>query len=128
MGTTHGRDTFNVVKALGQSQAWSYGFDIADSDVGEFDGRRVRYLKRLKVFEVSPVLRGAGVNTRTLAVKSLVNAATPEDAVAREYARFVDWELAQDIAAELQEIRDRHELHDELRRIRAIHFGGLYGY
>jgi hypothetical protein len=128
MDTTHGRDTFNVVKALGASQAWSCGFDIADSDVGDLDGQRVRYLKRLRVSEVSPVLRGAGVNTRTLAVKSLVNTATPEDTVAREYAKFVDWELAQDIAVELQEIRDRHELHDEMRRIRALHFGGRYGY
>jgi phage head maturation protease len=127
MDTTHGRDTFHVVKALGGSQEWSFGFDIVDAEDGQHAGRRVRYLKRLKVFEVSPVLRGAGVGTRTLAVKS-APVDTPEDVVAQEFARFVDWGLAQDIAAELRAIRDRHELDDEMRRIRAIHFGGQYGY
>jgi HK97 family phage prohead protease len=73
MDTTHGRDTFAVVKALGGSQQWSYGFDVVDSEDGQFDGRKARFLKRLKVHEVSPVLMGAGVNTRTLAVKSLID-------------------------------------------------------
>lgn len=71
MDTGHGRDTFAVVKALGGSQQWSYGFDTLDSEPGKFDGRDVKMLKRLKVHEVSPVLIGAGVNTRTLAVKAL---------------------------------------------------------
>lgn len=71
MDTSHGRDTFAVVKALGGSQQWSYGFDTLDSEPGKFDGRDVKMLKRLKVHEVSPVLIGAGVNTRTLAVKAL---------------------------------------------------------
>lgn len=72
MGTTHGRDTFAVIKALGGAQQWSYGYDVLDSDAGKFDGRDVRLLKKLKVHETSPVLIGAGVNTRTLAVKALV--------------------------------------------------------
>jgi HK97 family phage prohead protease len=72
MDTTQGRDTFAVVKALGGSQQWSYGFDVLDSEPGQFDGRDVKMLKRLKVHEVSPVLIGAGVNTRTLAVKALM--------------------------------------------------------
>lgn len=71
MDTTHGRDTFQVVKALGGAQQWSYGFDVLDFEDGQFDGRKARFLKRLKVHEVSPVLIGAGVNTRTLAVKAV---------------------------------------------------------
>lgn len=70
LDTTTGRDTFNVVKQLGELQEWSYGFDILDSEFGEKDGQRVRFLKKLKVHEVSPVFMGAGVGTRTLAVKS----------------------------------------------------------
>lgn len=68
--TTAGRDTFNVLKQLGGKQEWSYGFDVLDAETGTFDGRDVQFLKKMDVHEVSPVLIGAGVNTRTLAVKA----------------------------------------------------------
>jgi hypothetical protein len=51
-------------------QEWSYGFSIKDSQQETRDGTRVRVLKKLNVFEVSPVVLGAGVGTRTLAMKS----------------------------------------------------------
>ncbi|MBX6382172.1 MAG: HK97 family phage prohead protease [Microbispora sp.] len=70
LNTQHGRDTFTVVKELGPLQEWSYGFDIEEESYGEFEGRQVRFLKKVKTHEVSPVLLGAGVNTRTLAAKS----------------------------------------------------------
>nr|WP_272925814.1 HK97 family phage prohead protease [Streptomyces sp. SID3212] len=72
MDTTQGRDTFNAVAELAKSGLgeWSYGFDVLDAQPGVFDGKDVRVLTGLKVFEVSPVLVGAGVNTRTLSVKS----------------------------------------------------------
>ncbi len=73
LDTTAGRDTFAVIKELGGGQQWSYGYDVLDSGPGKFDGREVKFLKRLKVHEVSPVLVGAGVNTRTLAVKALTD-------------------------------------------------------
>lgn len=69
MDTTHGKDTFAVVKAMGGRQQWSYGFDILDAAPGTFDGKDVQFLQKLDVHEVSPVLVGAGVNTRTLAAK-----------------------------------------------------------
>ncbi|QES45260.1 hypothetical protein DEJ49_33520 [Streptomyces venezuelae] len=72
MDTQHGRDSFFTVRELAKSGLgeWSYGFDIVEADHGTFDGEEVRYLKALKVHEVSPVMVGAGVNTRTLGVKS----------------------------------------------------------
>ena len=77
MDTTAGRDTFAVVKALSESGMgeWSYGFDTLLSDYGTFEGREVQFLKKLKVHEASPVMVGAGVNTRTLAVKAQKEAA-----------------------------------------------------
>lgn len=72
--TQAGKDTFEVVKAMGELQEWSYGFDVEEADYAERDGRQVRVLKGIRVFEVSPVLRGAGVNTRTLAVKDAPSA------------------------------------------------------
>lgn len=50
-------------------QEYSYGFTILDSGQGEFGGEPVRFLKKLQVHEVSPVLLGAGVGTRTVALK-----------------------------------------------------------
>jgi hypothetical protein len=80
LDTTHGRDTFQTVKELGGIGQWSYGFDVVESDRGNFNGKQVRYLRRMKVHEVSPVLIGAGVNTRTLVTKN-ANNNTLEDTV-----------------------------------------------
>ena len=73
MSSTHGRDHFETVKGLGSLGEWSYGFDILEKAEPTDEQRElgvVRVLKKLKVHEVSPVFRGAGVGTETLAVKS----------------------------------------------------------
>ena len=90
MDTRQGRDTFSVVKALGPNQQWSYGFDVLESEPGKFSGKDVNYLKRLKVHEVSPVLIGAGVNTRTLAVKALTHQGYESSDAIRLVDRTVD--------------------------------------
>lgn len=70
--TTGGADTFELIKEMGDQQEWSYGYDIPQGGAtkGEFDGDKVRFLDSLIVHEVSPVLLGAGVGTRTLSAKS----------------------------------------------------------
>ncbi|MBN9737306.1 MULTISPECIES: HK97 family phage prohead protease [unclassified Pseudonocardia] len=72
LDTEAGRDTFAVVKHMGELQEWSYGFDVVDSEFGDHAGQRVRFLRRLSVHEVSPVLLGAAGpgRTRTLVAKS----------------------------------------------------------
>lgn len=72
MDTTHGADTFRTVKQLHADGLgdWSYGYKANDYSFGEFQNQRVRFLKEVGVDEVSPVLVGAGVNTRTLSAKS----------------------------------------------------------
>ncbi len=70
MGSDVGRNTFEVVKEMGDLQQWSYGFDVDDSTNEEREGKDVRVLRKLTVHEVSPVLLGAGVGTRTLVVKN----------------------------------------------------------
>lgn len=79
LDTAAGKDTFTTVKELGHLQEWSYGYDVLESEFGEFEGKHVRFLKKLKVHEVSPVLIGAGVGTMTLSTKS----ATGKKAVRR---------------------------------------------
>lgn len=82
LDTSHGRDTFETVKQLGPLGQWSYGYDVVESDRGDFNGKQVRYLRRMKVHEVSPVLIGAGVNTRTLATKQATEGAPAMDVAA----------------------------------------------
>ncbi|MEV4096960.1 HK97 family phage prohead protease [Streptosporangium saharense] len=77
LDTTAGADTFRTVKQLGALGQWSYGYDPVEYSFGEFDGQEVRFLNKVKVHEVSPVLLGAGVNTRTLSAKSGTSGTSP---------------------------------------------------
>jgi len=72
MDTAHGADAFKTVKALYDRGLgdWSYGYEPAEFSFGEFDGQNVRFLDKQIVQEVSPVLVGSGVNTRTLSAKA----------------------------------------------------------
>lgn len=71
MDTAAGREHFGVVKGLGARQEWSYGFDVLHKpETVSFGGRKANALRKLKVHEVSPVWEGAGIGTRTLAVKA----------------------------------------------------------
>ncbi len=72
LNTTDGRDTFEVLKEMGADQEWSFGFRIMGEEVPADDEKKSgawRILTKLDAFEVSPVLVGAGIGTRTLAVK-----------------------------------------------------------
>lgn len=60
---------FKYLKSKGRTVEFSYSLPEIDFEYQERDGRRVRILKRIKVNEVSPVLMGAGENTRLLDVK-----------------------------------------------------------
>jgi Caudovirus prohead serine protease len=93
LSTTPGRETFDLVSSLAEDglPGWSYGFDILDYAPGTWGGRKVRLLKRLHVFEVSPVMRPAGVGTRTISAKG--DDADREAALV-EKARFLDMKVA----------------------------------
>ncbi len=65
--------TYKKIKYLtakGRVQEWSYSLPEIDYEMRDIDGERIRVLKKIKVNEVSPVLRGAGVNTRLLDIKT----------------------------------------------------------
>lgn len=81
LGSTPGRDHFETLKEMGGLMEWSYGFDVLDSEVGQFEGEDVRFLRKLKVHEVSPVLLGAGIGTRTVAVKEKITFPDQAEAV-----------------------------------------------
>lgn len=84
--------TFNVVKQLGEDglQEFSYGYDPVEYSFGEFEGQQVRFLQKVKVHEVSPVLLGAGVGTRLLTAKSFEKFDDHGDAVLAAVREYVD--------------------------------------
>ncbi len=72
LDTISGSETYKVVKNLGELQEWSYALPEIESEMQTIDGKPVRILKRITVNEVSPVLMGAGIGTRTLEVKKAI--------------------------------------------------------
>lgn len=98
-------------------QEWSYGYNIVDMDYRVSGSSRVRVLKKLDVDEVSPVLRGAGVGTRTIAIKS---AKLREEHFASlitglgEMASAIDEDPAAVSATGLKQLRD---IHDAIGRV-----------
>lgn len=74
MGIQDGRDWFKALQFDLENgtpvQEFSFGFTVKEAGEGVVDDQHVRMIKEVEVHEVSPVLRGAGQNTRTLAVKS----------------------------------------------------------
>lgn len=78
--TADGRDAYEKVKAAGDLAEWSWGFQVLEGDWGKAEGEDAFYIRKTDVFEVSPVLAGAGVNTRTVTLK----AATPPPSVSQQ--------------------------------------------
>jgi HK97 family phage prohead protease len=91
MDTEAGRETYRTVKNLGELQEWSYGFDVIEGEAGQFDGNDVYFLKKLDVIEVSPVMRGAGIDTRTIDIKGLKDALQGEGRKATLQACTICW-------------------------------------
>jgi hypothetical protein len=86
LDTQAGSETYKTVKNLGDLQQWSYALPEIDFEMAKLQslldrGMRiqmnghsaeetVRVLKRIVIPEVSPVLMGAGVDTRLIDIKS----------------------------------------------------------
>lgn len=76
--TTLGKDWYEALKFDLENPpaktAWSYGYSAVEAEQGEFKGQRVRFLKKVQAYEVSSVVLGAGINTRTVAMKGRAEA------------------------------------------------------
>ncbi len=71
LDTPDGAATFKTVKRLHADGIgeWSYGYVPEEFHFGDWEGQQARFLTKVQVDEVSPVLKGAGVGTRTLQAK-----------------------------------------------------------
>lgn len=70
MDTEAGLEAYKTVKAMGDLQEWSWGFRVTDATFEMRDEQYIRIIKKAEVYEVSPVLKGAGVGTFTLDLKN----------------------------------------------------------
>jgi len=78
LGTSAGKEHYETLKALGGLEEWSYTFQIVDSARETRDEEDVRVLEKLDVWGVAPVTRGAGIGTRTVALKAAANLSDEE--------------------------------------------------
>ncbi|RVQ76124.1 HK97 family phage prohead protease [Sinorhizobium medicae] len=85
----HSALKFDLAKGVAV-QEWSYGFNVIDQARETRDGEPLRVLKRLDVHEISTVVRGAGVGTGTLAMKSRGSFAGQIEAVIAEIEDIVE--------------------------------------
>lgn len=72
LDTIEGAETFKVVKNAAELQEWSYGFNVLETGelTEEMRQRGIRrVIKKVYVYEVSPVMVGAGIDTQTTSVK-----------------------------------------------------------
>jgi hypothetical protein len=101
LDTTAGKDHYAVAKRLGAKQEWSYGYDVLETGKvedlpPELQAGARRVLAKQQVHEASPVLKGAGIDTRTVVVKTVApvtpapkaDAGAVHDAALKELARF----------------------------------------
>ena len=71
LNMNRGKEAYESVKFNGDLQQWSFGAHVRDSQRVTQNKKSVRVVNKLDFVEVSPVLVGAGLGTRTLEVKSI---------------------------------------------------------
>lgn len=102
LDTIEGADTFKTIKGTAELQEWSYGYDVLETGEVTEALRQLgiwRVIKKSRVYEVCPVMLGAGIDTETVDLKN--REVTPADPVVpdaaalalqadarREFARF----------------------------------------
>jgi len=89
--TDAGLEAYKTVKAMSSAnlQQWSWGFRVIDAAFEQRDQQFVRLIKTAEVFEVSPVLVGAGVGTYTEAIKGHTAYADEGETVLATVADFI---------------------------------------
>lgn len=120
LSTSRGTEAFHTAKELGTDQQWSWGYQLLEAEVPSEEQRKQgaqRVLTKTDAFEVSPVIRGAGIGTRTLALKAAESA--PDDAEAKRKAE----EEAVRLAAEAERKRLATEIAEkELAAVASAEF------
>lgn len=133
LNTVAGQETFTVVKELGELAEWSYGFD-AQRKRGVFGpaDTPVTFLSDIEVHEVSPVILGAGIDTRTLEMKAAKQMqsdlfARLRDAGRARWAATARWVWVEDFDVDLNTAIFCVESETEMRHVRVAFSRGESG-
>lgn len=117
MTTSKGQEAFKTVKELGpDDQEWSFGFSVNGAEMPEDDDRKkgaYRILTKLDSFEVSPVIRGAGIGTRTVSVKAAGANPPPEPPTAEDEALKAEEEAETAKQAEAERLKSEQKAAEE---------------
>jgi len=103
LSTASGKEHYEAIKFSGDLQEWSYGFQVMESEPGKQGDMEVRFLKKVDVFEISPVLKGAGIGTQTMSIKAekkgaiSYNSAHPDGTP--KSLEDAEWDAAAEVAA-----------------------------
>jgi hypothetical protein len=85
--TQAGNEAVQTIMLMGERGEWSWGFKLLESHAGKLNGKRCRFLDAIELLEVSPVIKGASVGTRTVDAKSL----TGRDLLKMSAAEIYAW-------------------------------------
>lgn len=99
LDTDDGLQAFRKIKNAGDLQEYSWGFRVLDATFEQRDGEMVRIITRAELFEASPVLKGEGLNTRTVSLKSGLSFPDQSDAA---LAAVRDWQARARSLADLR--------------------------
>lgn len=109
LSTQRGQEAFRTIKEMGKDQEWSMGYKVVGSEIPDESWRKrgaAMLITKMDIYEVSPVLIGAGVGTRTLAAKEADEAAR---AAAAEEERKAADEVATKLAVETKAREDAEQ-------------------
>jgi hypothetical protein len=113
------RESFEVIRGMGAACEWSYGYKILDAEPTMWGNRRVNMLKKVEVFEASPVIRGAGIGTRTLTAKEEL------EELRRQWLRSIRDRWVPKEAAALSQQREL-EARAQAMQLRLLHIRDQY--
>ena len=89
------RSTLAIIRALGEHAEWSFGYFIQqrrDPTPDERSRGAQQVLVKVDAFEASPVSRGAGISTRTIAAKRNRELGARAAAMARATLLKIGWD------------------------------------
>jgi prohead serine protease len=103
LSTDRGTEAFRTIKEMGPEQEWSFGYRVLKSEEPNDEQRGKgarRILSKLDAFEVSPVMIGAGIGTRTVGVKEADEAVAAQRAAEAKAAADREAQAKAQAAAE----------------------------
>ena len=93
------QENYKAVRNLGEDGEWSFGFRITDGDWGKDADADTFFIKKMQVFEASPVMKGASIDTATIEAKTMKDEKFPTaDEIGEAVAKHLGDKLKEQVA------------------------------